>query len=101
MFIEERNYIEKIKSAIDKLKSMKYNDSTIVESHVVSATDDLIKVRDEMQSNIDQFDSWAETQSEQEPFLVTGFKEKTTSELLHEGFIEEQKQREKEEEEDK
>ena len=75
MFIEERKYIKKIKSAIDKLKSMKYNDSTIVESHVVSATDDLIEVRNEMQSNIDQFDSWAETQSEQEPFLVTGYNE--------------------------
>ena len=75
MFIEERKYIEKIKSAIDKLKSMKYNDSTIVESRVVSATDDLIEVRNEMQSNIDQFDSWAETQSEQEPFLVTGYNE--------------------------
>ena len=75
MFIEERKYIEKIKSAIDKLQSMKYNDSKIVESHVVSATDDLIKVRNEMQSNIDQFDSWAETQSEQEPFLVTGYNE--------------------------
>ena len=75
MFIEERKYIEKIKSAIDKLQSMKYNDSKIVESHVVSATDDLIKVRNEMQNNIDQFDSWAETQSEQEPFLVTGYNE--------------------------
>ena len=75
MFIEELNYIEKIKSAIDKLQSMKYNDSKIVESHVVSATDDLIKVRNEMQNNIDQFDSWAETQSEQEPFLVTGYNE--------------------------
>ena len=75
MFIEERKYIEKIKSAIDKLQSMKYNDSKIVESHVVSATDDLIKVRNEMQSNIDQFDSWAEIQSEQEPFLVTGYNE--------------------------
>ena len=48
---------------------------SIVESHVVSATDDLIEVRNEMQSNIDQFDSWAETQSEQEPFLVTGYNE--------------------------
>ena len=75
MFIEERNYIEKIKSAIDKLQSMKYNDSKIVESHVVSATDDLIKLREDMQSKINQFDSWAETQSEQEPFLVTGYNE--------------------------
>jgi len=53
-----------------------------------------------MKQQIEQFDSWAETQSEQEPFMVTGFKEKTTSELLHEGFVEEQKQREKEEEDE-
>tara|TARA_B100000424_G_scaffold259907_1_gene243229 strand:- start:3 stop:263 length:261 start_codon:yes stop_codon:yes gene_type:complete len=51
------------------------------------------------QKQIDEFEKWAETQSEQEPFMVTGYREKTTSELLHEGFIEEQKQREKEEEE--
>tara|TARA_Y100001938_G_scaffold105649_1_gene144191 strand:+ start:335 stop:580 length:246 start_codon:yes stop_codon:yes gene_type:complete len=76
MFIEERNYIEQIKSAIDKLQTMKYNDSKIVESHVVSATDDLIKLREEMQSKINQFDSWAETQSEQEPMMVTGLDEK-------------------------
>ena len=76
MFIEERNYIEQIKSAIDKLQTMKYNDSKIVESHVVSATDDLIKLREDMQSKINQFDSWAETQSEQEPMMVTGLDEK-------------------------
>jgi len=75
MFIEERGYLEKIKSAIDKLKTMKYNDTKIVESHVVSATDDLIKLREEMQNKINQFDSWAETQSEQEPFMVTGYDE--------------------------
>ena len=75
MFIKERDYLEKIKSAIDKLQSMKYNDTKIVESHVVSATDDLIKLREDMQSKINQFDSWAETQSEQEPFMVTGYDE--------------------------
>ena len=75
MFIKERDYLEKIKSAIDKLQTMKYNDSKIVESHVVSATDDLIKLREEMQNKINQFDSWAETQSEQEPFMVTGYDE--------------------------
>ena len=80
MFIEERNYIEQIKSAIDKLQTMKYNDSKIVESHVVSATDDLIKLRDDMQSKINQFDSWAETQSEQEPMMVTGYDEKKEEE---------------------
>ncbi len=80
MFIEERNYIEQIKSAIDKLQTMKYNDSKIVESHVVSATDDLIKLREDMQSKINQFDSWAETQSEQEPMMVTGYDEKKEEE---------------------
>ena len=80
MFIEERNYIEKIKSAIDKLQSMKYNDSKIVESHVVSATDDLIKIREDMKQQIEQFDSWAETQSEQEPMMVTGYDEKKEEE---------------------
>ena len=60
-----------------------------------SIVDDKI---DKYQKQVDEFESWAETQFEQEPFLVTGYKEKTTSELLHEGFIEEQKQREKEEE---
>ena len=80
MFIKERVYLDKIKSAIDKLQSMKYNDSKIVESHVVSATDDLIKLREDMQSKINQFDSWAETQSEQEPMMVTGYDEKKEEE---------------------
>ena len=97
MFLKEREYLDKLISAIDKLQSIKYNDSKDTESKVVNATNDLIVIRDDMQSQIDQFDNWAETQSEQEPFLVTGLKEKTTSELLHEGFIEEQKQREEEE----
>jgi len=97
MFTKEREYLDKLISAIDKLQSIKYNDSKDTESKVVNATNDLIVIRDDMQSQIDQFDKWAEEESQKEPLMVTGLKEKTTSELLHEGFIEEQKQREEEE----
>ena len=76
MFIKERDYLEKIKSAIDKLQSMKYNDSKIVESHVVSATDDLIEIRDDMKQQIEQFDIWADEQSQLDPLMVTGLDEK-------------------------
>ena len=86
--IESIKFIEDLKEIRD---SMPYNNLT------KSLVDDKIE---KYQKQIDEFDKWAETQSEQEPFLVTGLKEKTTSELLHEGFIEEQKQREKEEEEE-
>ena len=97
MFIKEREYLDKLISAIDKLKSISYNDSKDTESKVISATDDLIVIRDDIKADIDQFDKWAEEESQKEPLMVTGLKEKTTSELLHEGFIEEQKQREEEE----
>ena len=84
--IEILNFINDLKEIRD---SMPYSNLT------KSIVDDKI---DKYQKQVDEFESWAETQFEQEPFLVTGYKEKTTSELLHEGFIEEQKQREKEEE---
>tara|TARA_Y100001937_G_scaffold109269_1_gene153759 strand:- start:832 stop:1098 length:267 start_codon:yes stop_codon:yes gene_type:complete len=87
--IELLRFIEDLKEIRD---TMPYTNLT------KTVVDDKIE---KYQKQIDEFDKWAETQSEQEPFLVTGLKEKTTSELLHEGFIEEQKQREKEEEEDK
>ena len=85
--IELLRFIEDLKEIRD---TMPYTNLT------KTVVDDKIE---KYQKQIDEFDKWAETQSEQEPFLVTGLKEKTTSELLHEGFIEEQKQREKEEEE--
>ena len=86
--IELLRFIEDLKEIRD---TMPYTNLT------KTVVDDKIE---KYQKQIDEFDKWAETQSEQEPFLVTGLKEKTTSELLHEGFIEEQKQREKEEEEE-
>ena len=76
MFIKERDYLEKIKNAIDKLQSIKYNDSKDTESKVVNATNDLIEVREEMQKQIDEFDMWAETQSQLDPMMVTGLDEK-------------------------
>ena len=87
--IEIYNFIADLKEIKD---TMPYTNLT------KTIVDDKIE---KYQKQLDEFEKWAETQSEQEPFMVTGFKEKTTSELLHEGFIEEQKQREKEEEEDK
>ena len=85
--IEIYNFITDLKEIKD---TMPYTNLT------KTIVDDKIE---KYQKQLDEFEKWAETQSEQEPFMVTGFKEKTTSELLHEGFIEEQKQREKEEEE--
>ena len=104
MFIKERDYLDKLISAIDKLKSIKYNDSKDTESKVVNATNDLISIRDDMKTQIDEFDKWADEES-QKDFVdpeagVYGLdpSKMTTSELLQEGFKEEQKQREKEEE---
>ena len=85
--VELLGFIEDLKEIRD---TMPYTNLT------KSVVDDKIE---KYQKQLDEFEKWAKTQSEQEPFMVTGFKEKTTSELLHEGFIEEQKQREKEEEE--
>tara|TARA_B100000131_G_C17602482_1_gene404066 strand:- start:92 stop:337 length:246 start_codon:yes stop_codon:yes gene_type:complete len=76
MFIKERDYLDKLISAIDKLKSIKYNDSKDTESKVVNATNDLIEVREDMQKQIDEFDVWAETQSQLDPMMVTGLDEK-------------------------
>ena len=76
MFIKERDYLEKIKNAIDKLQSIKYNDSKDTESKAVNATNDLIEVREDMQKQIDEFDVWAETQSQLDPMMVTGLDEK-------------------------
>ena len=85
--VELLGFIEDLKEIRD---TMPYTNLT------KSVVDDKIE---KYQKQLDEFEKWAKTQSEQEPLMVTGFKEKTTSELLHEGFIEEQKQREKEEEE--
>jgi len=76
MFIKERDYLDKLISAIDKLKSIKYNDSKDTESKVVNATNDLIEVREDMQKQIDEFDVWAEAQSQLDPMMVTGLDEK-------------------------
>ena len=80
MFIKERVYLDKIKSAIDKLQSIKYNDSKDTESKVVNATNDLIDVREDMKQQIQEFDLWAEEQSQLDPLLVTGLDEKKKEE---------------------
>tara|TARA_Y100000361_G_scaffold45140_1_gene39085 strand:- start:139 stop:384 length:246 start_codon:yes stop_codon:yes gene_type:complete len=76
MFIKEKDYLDKLISAIDKLQSINYNDTKETESKVVDATDDLIVIRDDMQKQIDEFDVWAEAQSQLDPMMVTGLDEK-------------------------
>jgi len=76
MFIKERDYLEKIKNAIDKLQSIKYNDSKDTELKVVNATNDLIEVREDIKQQITEFDLWAEEQSQLDPLMVTGLNEK-------------------------
>ena len=105
MFIKERDYLDKLISAIDKLKSIKYNDSKDTESKVVNATDDLISIREDMKTQIDQFDKWADEES-QKDFVdpeagVYGIdtdklSNEPVSELLQKGFDEEQKKEEDE-----
>lgn len=87
MFVNEVEHLNKINSAIDKLKSIKFNDSKDVESKVVNATNDLIYVRDSLNQTINEFDKWATEQSDVnnqfdsmknddgtiEPMGVTGF----------------------------
>ena len=80
MFIKERDYMDKLISAIDKLKSIKYNDSKDTESKVVNATNDLIDVREDMKQQITEFDVWSEEQSQLDPLMVTGLYEKKEEE---------------------
>ena len=61
--IEILNFINDLKEIRD---SMPYSNLT------KSIVDDKI---DKYQKQVDEFESWAETQSEQEPFLVTGYNE--------------------------
>ena len=105
MFIKERDYLDKLISAIDKLKSIKYNDSKDTESKVVNATNDLISIRDDMKTQIDEFDKWADEES-QKDFVdpeagvygidTSKLSNEPVSELLQKGFNEEQKKEEDE-----
>ena len=56
--------IDILNLALDKLSDINYRDIDSIESKVVDAKDTLITYRDKLQNEIDEFDKWAQTQSE-------------------------------------
>jgi len=61
--IETIATIDILNSALDKLGEINYRDIDSIESKVVDAKDTLITYRDKLQSEVDQFEKWAEEQS--------------------------------------
>jgi len=61
--IETIATIDILNSALDKLSEINYRDMDSIESKVVDAKDTLITYRDKLQSEVDQFEKWAEEQS--------------------------------------
>jgi hypothetical protein len=61
--IETIATIDILNSALDKLSEINYRDIDSIESKVVDAKDTLITYRDKLQSEVDQFEKWAEEQS--------------------------------------
>ena len=72
MFIKEREYLDKLETAIDKLDNIDYNKLTDVKSVVDDAKDDLTSIKDELKEEIEKFDTWADEESKKEPMIVTG-----------------------------
>lgn len=63
MFIKEREYLDKLEMAIDKLDSLDYNKLSDIKSVVNDAKDDLTSIRDELKEEIEKFDTWADEES--------------------------------------
>ena len=61
--INEIATIDVINSALDTLDEINYTDLKDAEVKVVNAKDTLITYRDKLQSEVDQFEKWAEEQS--------------------------------------
>lgn len=61
--INEIATIDVINLALDQLDEINYNDLMDAEIKVVNAKDTLITYRDKLQSEVDQFEKWAEEQS--------------------------------------
>ena len=72
MFIKEREYLDKLEMAIDKLDSLDYNKLSDIKSVVNDAKDDLTSIRDELKEEIEKFDTWADEESKKEAMIVTG-----------------------------
>ena len=61
--INEIATIDVINLALDQLDEINYNDLKDAEVKVVNAKDILITYRDKLQNEVDQFEKWAEEQS--------------------------------------
>jgi hypothetical protein len=61
--INEIATIDVINLALDQLDEINYNNLMDAEVKVVNAKDTLITYRDKLQSEVDQFEKWAEEQS--------------------------------------
>ena len=61
--INEIATIDVINLALDQLDEINYTDLKDAEVKVVNAKDTLITYRDKLQSEVDQFEKWAEEQS--------------------------------------
>lgn len=72
MFIKEREYLDKLEMAIDKLDSLDYNKLSDIKSVVNDAKDDLTSIRDELKEEIEKFDTWADEESKKEAMIITG-----------------------------
>ena len=53
MFIKEREYLDKLEMAIDKLDSLDYNKLSDIKSVVDDAKDDLTSIKDELKEEIE------------------------------------------------
>ena len=73
MFIKEREYLDKLEMAIDKLDSLDYNKLSDIKSVVDDAKDDLTSIKDELKEEIEKFDTWADEESKKEHMIITGF----------------------------
>jgi len=66
--ILEHKTMEVLNRAIDKLDSINYDVVSDTESKVSDAKDDLITLRDEIQSDVDKFEEWANEEMNKEEF---------------------------------
>ena len=63
MFIKERDYLNKLEMALDKLNTKDYT----------GAKKDIKCIRDDIKEDIEKFDTWADEESKKEPMIITGF----------------------------
>jgi len=62
MFIKERDYLNKLEMALDKLNTKDYT----------GAKKDIKCIRDDIKEDIEKFDTWADEESKKDAMIVTG-----------------------------